>query len=366
MARKNRRVAVRQKSLEPSPPDQPLTLGGIRFLFERGGGKEISCTISGFCRTQIFKFPGITFLPDEREPHHTVYASPAIRATVVSKLVGFFESTRSKHYAMSPSLRHVVRETEEKVNSQQKGNTPVYLVIEETCQLSPVEMNNGECYALSEILVHDGKVTPLLTGGREGKEFIIATATDDGVWPELPNNELPVNMILAGVRVGQQTTDPIKKYVDQQCLVTDDERFVKISQPAPSARLSTTTPMDSVALRDRASEIRNAITDLERDLCSPDLALLVNAMYRDQREDDAYQRLLYLRLWKSLVEAGPKSLNYQGNIRDDNVVVAGNKTLRELKEYRNNIAHWWTDTIDENFMADLQRTINELIHSKYF
>ena len=227
-------------------------------------------------------------------------------------------------------------------------------------------MNNGECYALSETLVHDGKVTPLLTGGREGKEFIVATATDDGVWPELPNSELPVNMILAGVRVGQQTTDPIRKYVEQQCLVTDDERFVVMMQPAVSFRLSTATPMDSVALRDRTTEIRNAIAAMKQDPGESDMELLVKAMYMDEYGDDAYQRLQYLRLWQSMVEAAPRWLNYQGNIRDDNAVVAGDRTLRGLKKYRNDIAHWWTDTIDENFMADLQRTINELIRSKYF
>ena len=366
MARKSRTVADRQKSLEPSPPDQSLTLGGVRFLYESGGGKKTTCTINGYCRTQIFEFPEIAYHPDGDEPHETIYTSPAIRANVVSKLVDFFESTRSKQYAISPSLRHVIRETEEKVCSQQKGDSPVYLVIEETCQLPPVEMKNGECYALSEILVHDGKVTPLLTGGREGEEFIIATATVDGAWPKLPNNEVIVNMILAGVRVGQQTTDPIKNYVDQQCLVTDDERFVVISQPGASARLSTATPMDTAALRDRTSEIRNAIAAMKQDPGESDMELLVKAMYMDEYEDDAYRRLQYLRLWQSMVEAAPRWLNYQGNIREDNAVVAGERTLRELKEHRNDIAHWWTDTIDENFMADLQRTINELIRSKYF
>jgi hypothetical protein len=56
----------------------------------------------------------------------------------------------------------------------------------------------------------------------------------------------------------------------------------------------------------------------------------------------------------------------QGKRKDDNIDVAGSRTLKKLKEYRDDIAHWWTDTIDVNFMADLQRTINELIRSKYF
>ena len=240
------------------------------------------------------------------------------------------------------------------------------MVIEETCQLTPVEMKNGECYVFSETSVRDGHVVPMLTGGREGEEFILATATDDGVWPELPNNELTVNMILAGVRVGQQTTDPIKKHVDQQCLVTEDERFVVISQPAASARLSTATPMDSVALRERTSEISSAIAAMEQNLDSPHIALLVNAMYRDHHEDDAYQRLLFLRLWQSLEEVRRQLSRCQGKRKDDNIDVAGSRTLEKLKEYRDDIAHWWTDTIDANFMADLQRTINELIRSKYF
>ena len=125
--------------------------------------------------------------------------------------------------------------------------------------------------------------------------------------------------------------------------------------------------MDTAAYRDRVSEIRKAINAMEQDMGAPHMALLINSMYRDEYGDDPYQRLQYLQLWQSLVEAGPRWLNYQGkDIRHDNVVVAGKNTLQQLTEYRDDIAHWWTDTIDGNFLADLQRTINELIRRKYF
>ena len=125
--------------------------------------------------------------------------------------------------------------------------------------------------------------------------------------------------------------------------------------------------MDTTAYRDRASEIRRAIAAMEQDIGAPHMALLVKSMYRDEYKDDTYQRLQYLRLWQSLVETGEKYLEYRGkSIRYDDKIVAGKKTLRELTEYRDDIAHWWTDTINENFLADLQRTINELIHRKYF
>ena len=96
------------------------------------------------------------------------------------------------------------------------------------------------------------------------------------------------------------------------------------------------------------------------------MALLVNAMYSDEHKDDSYRRLHYLQLWQALSEAGRPYLNYKGDLTKDNNIVAGKKTLRELTDYRDDIAHWWTDTIDENFLADLRRTINELMRQRYF
>ena len=369
MDKKKRTVAARQKSQEPLSPEANFTLAGVRRMYAGMGGREFFCTISGYCRTQIFEFPGIDFHPNGDESHHTLYASPSVQACVASNLMGYFvNSTFSNHYAISPSLRHVVDETDEKIKLQQNGRVPVFLVIEESNQLAPVEMVKGECSISDEIVVEDGEKVPMLVGGREGEEFIIASPTIDGAWPKLPNNNQQlVNMILAGVRVGQQTADPIRKYVDQNCLVTDDDRFVVITRSTMSARVSKVTPMDTTAYRGRVSEIGNAIADMEHDIGAPHMALLINSMYRDEYEDDAYQRLRYLQLWQSLIEAGPTCLGYEGkSIRYDNKVVAGKKTLLELTEYRDDIAHWWTDTIDKNFLADLQRTINELIRRKYF
>ena len=353
MARKKRAVADRRKSLEPVPSEANFTLFGVREMFEHMGGRAFYCTISGYCRTRIFEFPRIDFRPNGDEPHHTIYASPEVQACAASDLVDYFvKSTSSKHYAISPSLRHGVRETEEKIKSQQKGRVPVFLVIEEFNQLTPVEMVKGECSISDEVAMRDGEKVPILVGGREGKQFITAWATVDGAWPELPNNQQLINMILAGVRVGQQTSDPIRKYLDQNGLVADDGRFVEMLRPTMSMRGSTATVMDTAAYRNRASEIRRAIFAMEQDIGAPHMALLINSMYRDEYKDDAYQRLHYLQLWQSLSEAGPRWLSYQGDIREDKVVVAGKKTLRELRDYRDDIAHWWTDTSDENFLGD--------------
>ena len=114
------------------------------------------------------KFPRIDFHPDADEPHHTIYSSPSVQACVASNLVGYFVSSpNSKHYAISPSLRHVVGETEEKIKSQQKGRVPVFLVTEEYNQLTPVEMVKGECSISDTVIVEDGELVPCSSeGGR--------------------------------------------------------------------------------------------------------------------------------------------------------------------------------------------------------
>ena len=368
MTRKNRTVADRLQALQPVSPESNVTLALVRRKYSLFDSQELNCTISEHCRTRVYEFPRIEFRPAGDEPHHEIYASPTVQAWLASDLVGYFtDSSFSKHYEVSPALRHMVGETYEKIRSQQQGRVPVFLVVEELNQLTPVNMTKGECRLLNEVEVRDGGSVPLLIGGREGEKFIIADQFDDGAWPDIPNNQRIVNMILAGVRVGQQTAQPISKYIDLECLVTDDGRFVSMGGRFTGfAGVSLTTPMDANAYRGRVAEIRRAISTMEKDMSAPHMALLFNAIYREEHKEDAYQRLQYLQLWKSLVEAGPRWLGYQGDIRNDNVALAGNRTLRELKDYRDDIAHWWRDTIDAAYLADLVQTLNELLHRKYF
>ena len=368
MTKKNRTVADRQQSLQPEFPDPNVSLFGLQLMYSGLGGEEFKCTINEFCRTQIFKFPITRFHPASNEPQHKVYVSPTVQGSVTPNLVDYFEySNFSRQYKINPSLRFRVGEIDSEIRGQQGGQVPVFLIVEEVYQLSPVEMLNGECSIVDEVADREGEKVPYLIGGREGEKFIVAQAATDGAWPELPNDQLLVNVILAGVRVGQQAAGPIRKLLGHECLVTDDGRFVSmLGRLSAKAGVSLSTKMDTRAYRDRISDIRKAISAMEKDTGVPHLALLFNAMYRDKDGDDESQRLRYLQLWQSLSEAAPRKLNYQGDIRTDTVAVAGEKTPLELRDYRDDIAHWWTDTIDKPYLADLQRTINELIHRKYF
>ena len=336
------------------------------------GRKLHHCTITGHCRTRVFEFPRIDLRLSGDGLHHLIHDTVPTHACVTADLIDFFENgvTRSTHYELSPSLRHVTSQTAEKIKSQKGERTPVYVVIEEQNVLAPVSMVNGECSIMDEVLVRDGETIPLLIGGREGKRSIVAWPSTDGAWPETPHDPRLVNLILAAVRVGQQTSDPIQKYVDQGCFVTDDGEFVVMGPPMTmSARLTSSVPMDADAIESKAAEIRQAITAMEPDLMGPvfgpHLALLFRAMYSEEHKGDAEKLLEFLRLWQSVNETA-KKLGYKGNVKQDDVVLGGTKTLRELNDYRGDIAHWWTETIDENFLSDLRSTINELVHRKYF
>ena len=363
----NPSVEDRFNLLQPTPPEANFMLAGVQNVFESAGRKEFPCTISEYCRTQVFEFPGVSFQPTVEAPHMHLYSSASIRAHVTSNIVDYFEnSTTSKQYGIDSSFRHVVAETDAKVKADRK-DTPIFLVVEEVEKITPVTMANGECIILDEVIIRDGEKVPLVKGGRDGEKFLLAWHTRDGAWPQLPNNQLSTNLILAAVRAGQDTPAPIQRHMNEACLVTDTGRSVDMMRPTMSvAGVSIAKPMDTPELIQRVSEIADAITDMEKDITTPHLALLVNSMYSEERKDEPFRRLQYLQLWQAMADAGGKVLGFKGEIRKSKQVVAGKRRLKELYGYRNAIAHWWTDSIDDNYLADLRRTTNELIRRKYF
>lgn len=365
----NRRQSAedRLKLLQTVPPPANMTLHAMRLFYEGLGGLKVDCTIGGYCRTQVFEFPQVTFRPTGEALHLPLHSSPSVSAHVTSNLVDYFEnSTSSKHYGIDPNLRHATAETNVEVTAR-RTDTPVFIVVEETEQLTPVAMIKGECSILDEVLERDGEKVLLIPGGREGKKFILAWHALDGAWPELPNNQLTVNLILAAVRAGQETHSPIRRYMDLDCLVTDDGRCVGMIGPTMSAAEGSVVKVaDTGDLIERVSEISAAATNMERDIGSLRLAFLINSMYSDERKDDGYKRLQYLQLWQALEVAAKKVLGFEGKIRKSKRVIAGKHRLSELKDHRDDIAHGWTDSIDQSCLADLQRTVNELIRQKYF
>ena len=330
-------------------------------------GERITCTVDQHCRTRIFDFPRSR--PTEPAPHYTIYRSNSVHASLVCDLRVYFAQSDSAHYSLSPPLRHEVAELIEKKDSQGEGINP-YIVVEESHSLPPIVLDRG-CALVDEILYEDGQPVPLLTGGRADARFIIAFETSDGPWPDIPRGEQTVNVILAATRASQDAHDEIRKHIDQSCLVTDDDRFVcPVSAGVMSARAGVVRPLDADAFRETAVRLGAAVSRMEADLTSEHIELLINALYWDDYKDDDFRRLHYLRLWQSLSESR-KKLGYtppspKTGLANDPTVVGGTFSLKALTSYRDDIAHYWTGNIDGNYLANMYRTINELLRRRYF
>ena len=334
-------------------------------MYSAIGGVATACTISGHRRTRVFEFPGAYAVLDGNEPHYPISESASMRACIASNLVGYFDNAAfSDHYAISPSLRHAAEEVSQE--AKRAHGTQLFVVIEEINELSPIEMSRGECSVCDEVIIEDAEQVPILVGGRLGKKFIAAWATLDGAWPELPSDQRMVNMVMAGVRAAQQFAGPIRKHLDQRCLVTDDDRFVDIVRPSLGAATATTaSPMNAASYAERAATIRRGIEGMGKDLGDARVELLVRSMYCEDARHDEFQQLLYLHLWQSVIDTDGV-LCRRAQLENGDEAIAGHKTPRELKDYRNDIAHGHTDGIDTSFLAALQHTVNELIRDKYF
>ncbi|MDE2822791.1 MAG: hypothetical protein OXK79_04730 [Chloroflexota bacterium] len=366
-----RPVIDRLRSLS-SPPAKPHGTLAMADLMLRGAtklanGEKITCTVDRHCRTRVFDFPHSR--PTEPVPHYTIYRSNSVHASLVCDLRAYFERSDSAHYGLSPPLRHEVAELCKKNDSQGEGGYP-YIVVEESHSLPPMVLDRG-CIALDEIGYEDGKPLPVLTGGRAGERFILAFETSDGSWQNIPREEQTVKMILAAIRASQDAHDEIRKHVDQSCLVTDDDRFVcSMAAGFSTVRLGVVRPLDANAFRETALSLGTAVARMEADQTSEHIELLVNALYWDDYKDDDFRRLHYLSLWQSLSESR-KKLGYRPpspktKLAEDPTVVGGTFSLAALTNYRDDIAHFWTGNIDGNYLANMYRTINELLRRRYF
>ena len=329
--------------------------------------EDIRCTVDRHCRTRIFDFPRSQ--PTEPIPNLPIYSSSSVQAAIACDLAACFEQSDSAHFAVSPSLRYEVERISEELRKNRNGKLSAFLIIQELTHLTP-PVFDAECALSSEVTYRDGKTTPIINGGREGEKFILAMKSSDGNWPNIPSNEPTINMILAAVRASQDEHDEIRKHVDQACFLTDDRRFVySFPEPTMSARLSVASNLDAQAFEDATAKLASAISCLESDMPQEHIELLVNALYWDDYKDDDFRRLHYLSLWQSLSESSRRLGHFapgSPKISGDITVIAGMRSLADLSAYRHDIAHWWTGSMDGNYLADIYRTINELVRRKYF
>ena len=356
-----RRGRSRRQILSDSfkPPERSgMTLAGAKAMASGVNGMRCECTIAGYHRTSIFEYP-VAYRG--KDVCHIVHSSGNLRVAIVSDLSRYFRAKQERsHYAIDVSLRHGVGEAHARALKAKEKNESVrtlFLVVEESVDVEATILNGGECYIVDETI--DGQ--PIVEGGRDGHQALVAFNTTDGVWPTFSVDRHRINVVLTAVKTERGvSSDHIDEVYGCDCLVTCDGRCVYYVVPSASAALRVIGPVDDA--RRMATELASVLQGmmLESD---PAMLEVFDATISKETQDDEYLRLWYLRLWQALEDA-KRQLGYP-QLFNLQTVLAGDRTPAELRRYRNDVAHWFTGRMDANVLVDLQRTAIALLRKRF-
>ena len=338
-----------------------LWLCAITEAVRAMGSTPAQTTITGHCRTFLFEFPGTELITNEAPENYVIRDQSELKAAIVSDLPNYFENGPSgaRHFNIDVSLRAAVRNTHETSRSEAGRTTDkLFLVVEEYTELTPTELSAGQCFRIDE--ARGDRV--IIEGGREGETALLAVKAVGCPWPDFRPEMDNVNIVLAGVKAAQNVTGHIKQIYECSCFENGHGEAVYIWNPSVSTAHGTVSRLKAGGLKKRADEIRT-IVDAMMDKPDPIAAELFDSIVLDERRDDDHLRLSYLRLWQALEDA--KNHLDQPELLNERQVVAGHRSPKELKEYRNKIAHWETGKIDRSYLDDLQHTAMELLRRKY-
>lgn len=353
------RREVLQKSLKPETSGGFTTLAA-KMMVEPLGGKPAECTLVGHCRTFVFEFPGSHLVVEEPVGYQIIYSEGSRRAAITFDLPAYFgkEPADSVHHDIDVSLRAGIRKTYEKTLNPDGTSNKLFLVIEEYSNFPPTELNTKQCFTIDE--VRDGR--EMIEGGREGKRALVALPAKGCPWPYFHPDTRHVNVILTAVKAVQNYTGHIRQLYECSCFVSSERTAVFIVRLTMSASLQTALPLTLPELEERAGRMRSMLRAMTSD-SDPVAAELFDSIVLDNTKDDSYLRLSYLRLWQAAEDAR-RHLNH-AELSNDGTLISGNRTPKELKAYRNDIAHWHTGRIDHKYLDDLQYTVMELLRRKY-
>ena len=329
-------------------------------------GVETVCRITKFCRTTVFEFPGCQLISQNSVSHHVICDSKAFRAIVVSDLEAYYRNgyTTSPHYEIDASLRDGVAH----IHSKARGNAheskvQLFLVTEQYEDIPPTTFDSGECFLIDEVC--DGVAA--IKGGRQGEQALLAFKTANGSWPKFVPDMQAVNTVLAAVKVEQNVSHHITEHYSCRCFVSEDRLAVYSIDPTVNivyGGFRAISQIDVAGLVEKVARVQSLYQGLSRDSVStPQMAELIDSVLLDKTRDEGHYRLWYLRLCQAILDS--KRVLEVPQFENMTSAVSGKYTPKELKEYRNRIAHWWTGKVDFSFVEDIQLTVLELLRRKY-
>lgn len=332
------RAALRKASQEKKP-DGGLALGGARLMAEGlnpEGAELLVRKIVAYSATKIFHAP--VSWPDDSDYSWVRIQgdTPEYSATLTGELKDYLEnSSELGQFAKDRRLRETVEDVEKRA-----GTKSTYLVVEERGQITECIMNRGECWQGPD-------------GGRDG---VVIFKTRGGAWPTFSEHVERDTALLAAMRTMTGVPHPFELHARSVCYITDQGEPAHprtMEMDVSYGGLRSTKPLARGMVAGWASQLGENAEWLRRASLDPAINELLAAIRLDKAKDEEHFRLWYLRLWQALVDVG-LYCELQA-MRDHLEELQTQQRWKDLKEHRNAIAHWWTERVDYEKVAELHR-----------
>ena len=168
--------------------------------------------------------------------------------------------------------------------------------------------------------------------------------------------------LLAAMRTMTNAPHPFELHAKSVCYITDQGEpahpvTMEINVAYGGAR--STKPIAGGMVAGWADLLGETAERLLRASIDPAVDELLAAIRLDKARDEEHFRLWYLRLWQALVDVG---LYCQEQVvRDHLEGLRTQQRWKNLTKHRVAIAHWWTERVDYEKVADLHRFAVEVV-----
>ena len=162
--------------------------------------------------------------------------------------------------------------------------------------------------------------------------------------------------LLAAMRTITKAPHPFELHARRVCYITDQgepAHPVTMEMNVAYGGVRSTRPIAGGNLARWANQLGENAERLLRASIDPAVNELLAAIRLDKAKDEEHFRLWYLRLWQALVDVG---LYCQEQVVKDHLEgLRTQQRWKDLTKHRVAIAHWWTEIVDYEKVADLHR-----------
>ena len=304
--------------------------------FNSEGSEFLVREIVAYTVTKIFHAP--VNWPDEcdtswvRIPGET----PKYSAVLTGELKDYLENaSKQGQFAIDPGLRETVEDVEKRA-----GAKSTYLIVEEHDQITGCRMDQGECWQ----------------GPDAGRDGVVIFKTSGGAWPTFTEQVERDTALLAAMRTMTKAPHPFELHARRVCYITDQgepAHPLTMEMSVAYGGFRSTKPIAGGMVASWANELGENAEQLRRASSDPAVNELLAAILLDKARDEEHFRLWYLRLWQALVDVGLYCEIRA--VKDHLERLKTEQRWKDLTKHRVAIAHWWTERVDYEMVADLHR-----------